>query len=148
MVGKAKMKEAAGNSCTAMMQKKRTRFNSISGFKGCHNAYSNDAKEEDTFQFNLRIQGVPQDAIYRDTDRMTRIHSLVHKLQAGYDTKSIIFDLKKKGTSNVFSEASRRTIKEQGFFELYELKEMSKTCSVHNVHEISKRRNEFLSHVE
>ena len=46
-------------------------------------------------------------------------------------TKSIVDDLAKEGTSNVFSEASRRTIKELGNVELFELGEISKT--VHGV---------------
>ena len=45
---------------------------------------------------------------------MTEIQTLVDKLQDGYRTKSIIDDLEKKGTCNMFSEASRRTIKEIG----------------------------------
>ena len=68
-----------------------------------------------------------QEAIYRDTDRMTRTQSLVDKLQAGHHTKSIIDDFGKKGTSHVFSEASRRTIKELGNIEIYELGEISTT---------------------
>ena len=103
MVATAKTKEAAENS-RAMLQRERTRFKSISGF-----------------------QGVSQDAVFRDTDRMTRIQPSVDKLQAGYRTKSIIDDLEKKGTSNVFGEASRRTNKELGFVELYALGEISKT---------------------
>ena len=53
--------------------------------------------------------------------------TLVDKLQDGYRTKSIINDLGKKGITNTFSEASRRTIKELGNIELHELGEISKT---------------------
>ena len=56
---------------------------------------------------------------------MTRTQSSVDKLQAEYHTTSIIDDLEKKGTSNVFSEASRRTLKELGNIELFELGEFS-----------------------
>ena len=51
---------------------------------------------------------------------MTRIQTLVDKLQTGNHTKSIIDDLGKKGTSKTFSEAARRTIKELGNIELYD----------------------------
>ena len=51
------------------------------------------AKEEDYFQFDLRIQGVSQDAVYKDQERMTKVQNLVEKLQAGYQNKSIINDL-------------------------------------------------------
>ena len=59
MVATAKMKGAAGNSCRTMLQ-----------------------NGEDSFQVDLRIQGVSQDAIYKDMDWMTRIQTLVDKLQA------------------------------------------------------------------
>ena len=94
------------------------------------------AKEEDSFQVDLRIQGVSQDAEHKDQEIMTKIQTLVDKLQAGYQTKSIINDVVKKGISNTFSEASRRTIKELGSIALYELGEISKT-----VPELFKRRN-------
>ena len=68
-----------------------------------------------------------QDAVHTDQEIMTRIQTLVEKLQAGYHAKSIIDDLGKKRTSNTLSKASRRTIKELGIFELYQLGEISKT---------------------
>ena len=49
--------------------------------------------------------------------RITKIQTLVDKLQDGYRTKSIMNDLKQDGTSNVFSEASRHKIKEMGNIE-------------------------------
>ena len=48
--------------------------------------------------FDLRNQGESQDGIYNDEERMTKIQTLVDKLLAGYQTKSIINDLVKKGT--------------------------------------------------
>ena len=60
---------------------------------------------------------------YKDQERMTQIQTLVDKLQAGYQTKSFINELVKRA----FSGASRRTIKELGNIELYELGELSKT---------------------
>ena len=58
---------------------------------------------------------------------MTKIQTLVDKLQDGYQTKSIIDDTGKKGFSNTFSEASRRTLKELGNIELFGLGQISKT---------------------
>ena len=58
----------------------------------------------------------------------------------GYHTKSIVDDLAKKGTSNVFSEASSRTIQELGNIELFELGEIPKNSSLRNVLEMLKRR--------
>ena len=77
-------------------------------------------REKDSFQVDLRVHGVSQDAIYKDEERMTRIQTLVDKLQDGYGTNSIISDLEEKGFSNTFSEASRRTFKEMGNIESYE----------------------------
>ena len=48
--------------------------------------------------FDLRNQGESQDGTYNDEERMTKIQTLVEKLLAGYQTKSIINDLVKKGT--------------------------------------------------
>ena len=81
---------------------------------------NNVVKEEDSFQVDLRIQGVSQDVINKDQERMTKTQTLVNNLQEGYQTKSIINDLGKKGISNTFSEASRRTIKELVNSELHE----------------------------
>ena len=67
--------------------------------------------EKDSFQVDLRVHGVSQDAIYKDEERMTKIQTLVDKLQDEYRTNSVISDLEKKGISNTFSEASRRTFK-------------------------------------
>ena len=52
------------------------------------------------------------------------------KLRTLYKTESIINDLGKKGKFNIFSEASKRTIREFGNIELYELGEMSKTGQI------------------
>ena len=68
-----------------------------------------------------------QDVIYMDKERMTKIQTLVDKPQDGHGTKSIIHDLGEKCISNTFSEASRRTIKDLGNIELYDLGEISKT---------------------
>ena len=69
------------------------------------------ANEEKFFQGDLRIQGVPKDAVLEDQERMFKIQEVVDKQRTGYKTESIINDSGKKGTSNVFSEPSRRTSK-------------------------------------
>ena len=48
-------------------------------------------------------------------------------LTTGYQTESIMADLEKKGKSNRFSEASKRSIRELGNIELCELGEIPKT---------------------
>ena len=90
-------------------------------------------REKDSFQVDLRVHGVSQDAVYNDQE-----------LQARYQTKSIINDLGKKGTFNMFSEVSRRTIKESGNIELFELGEISKTVQCPTCPAYSKRRNILL----
>ena len=85
------------------------------------------AKDEDSFQVELRVHGVSQEVILKDQERMTKIQTLVDKLPDAYQTKSIINDLGEKAASNTLSEAFKRTIKELGNIELYELGEISKT---------------------
>ena len=49
---------------------------------------------------------------------MTEMQNLVDKLQDGCRDKSIIKDLKQGGVSNVFSEESKRKLKEMDKIEL------------------------------
>ena len=88
---------------------------------------NNVVREEDSFQVDLRVHRVSQDSIYKDEERMTKIQTLVDKLQDGYRTKSIINDLEKNGISDTSREASRLTIKEMGNIELYESCETFRT---------------------
>ena len=62
------------------------------GGRNSENKQLETPAEQRSFPVDLRIQGVSQEAIYRDTDRMTRIQSLVDKLQAGHHTKSRFMD--------------------------------------------------------
>ena len=55
------------------------------------------------------------------------MQNLVDRLQDGYRDRSIIKDLKQEGVSNVFSEESKRKLKEMGNIELYELSETVRT---------------------
>ena len=82
------------------------------------------AEEENPFKVDLRIQGVPQDAVIEDRERMSQIQELVDKLRAGYHTKPIIADLEKEGKSTRFSEESSRTIRELRNIALYDLGEI------------------------
>ena len=77
--------------------------------------------DEGSFQVDLRVHGVSQDDIYQDEERMTEMRHLVDSLQDGYRDLSIIKDLKPEVVSNVFSEESKRKLKEMGNVELYEL---------------------------
>ena len=64
---------------------------------------------------------------------MTEMQYLVDRLQDGYLDKSIIKDLNQEGVSDVFSEESKRKLKEMGNIELYELSEtvrMSQMCFI------------------
>ena len=88
---------------------------------------NNVAEEENSFQVDLRVHGVSQDDIYKDEERMTEMQNLVDRLQDGYRDKSIIKDLKQEGVSNVFSEESKRKLKEMSNIELYEHSETVRT---------------------
>ena len=67
-----------------------------------------------TFQVDLRVNRVSQDVIYQDEERMTEMQNFVDRLQEGY-------------RYNVFSEKSKRKVKEMGNIELYELGETVRT---------------------
>ena len=64
------------------------------------------AEEENAFQVDLRIQGVPQDAALEDQERLSKIQEVADKLRTGHQTESI----GKKGKTNGFSEDPKRTI--------------------------------------
>ena len=65
------------------------------------------AKEEGSFQVDLRVHGVSQDDTNKDEERMTEMRHVVDRLQDGYHDKSIIKDLQQEVVSNVFSEESK-----------------------------------------
>ena len=52
---------------------------------------------------------------------MTEMQILVDRLQDGHRNKSIVEGLKQTGVSIVFSEESKRKLKDLGNIELYEL---------------------------
>ena len=59
-----------------------------------------------------------KNAVLKDQERMSKNQEVIDKLRTGYQTQSIMKDLGENGKSNMFSEASRRTIKELGHMEL------------------------------
>ena len=67
--------------------------------------------QENSFQVDIRVNGVLHDVTHKEKKGVRKYRRLVDKLQNGYRTNSIINDLGKKGISNEFSEASRRTKK-------------------------------------
>ena len=61
---------------------------------------NNAAKEDSSFQVDVRFHGVSQDDIYKDEERMTEMQNVVDRLQDGYRNKSIIEDWKQEGVSD------------------------------------------------
>ena len=49
------------------------------------------------FKVDLRIHGVPQDAVLDDRERMSKIQEMVDMLRTGHQTESSMADLGKKG---------------------------------------------------
>ena len=52
-------------------------------------------KEEPAFKADLRIEGIAQDVIVKDEERMGQLQNVVDKLRSGNHTTSIIEDLEK-----------------------------------------------------
>ena len=78
-------------------------------------------KEEPEFKVDLRIEGVAQDGILKDQERMGKIQEAVERLRRGSRTKSILEDLGKPESSMKLSEESSRIFHEMGNIELYVL---------------------------
>ena len=51
--------------------------------------------ERDLFKIDLRVQGVPQNAVLEDQGRAPKIQDVVHTLRTQYRTESVITDLNK-----------------------------------------------------
>ena len=81
------------------------------------------------FEIDLRVEGVSQDVILQNEEKMKEINNKLEKLRNGSCTKSICNDLSKGNT--IFSEESRRAMYEMGNLELIELRQTSATiqCS-------------------
>ena len=77
------------------------------------------------FEIDLRVEGVSQDAILQDEEKMKEINKKLEKLKIGSGMKSIRNDL---STGNmIFSEESSRAICEMGNMELIDLRQTSAT---------------------
>ena len=71
-------------------------------------------KEEPEFKVDLRTEGIAQDVILEDEERMGQIQEVVEKRRNGSRTQYILEDLGKQENSMKFSEDSSRTIHEIG----------------------------------
>ena len=61
-------------------------------------------EEENSFQADLTIQGVPPNAVLEDQEGMSKIQEIVDKVRTGYQTESVIRDYEKRG-KNMFTES-------------------------------------------
>ena len=77
----------------------------------------------------LGIEGVPQDAIFEDEEKMKEVNEKLEKLKSGSCTKFICDDLKEDNM--IFSEESIRVIYEMGNMELFELRQSTVTIQCH-----------------
>ena len=89
-------------------------------------------KEEPEFKVDLRTEGIAQDVILEDEERMGQIQEVVEKRRNGSRTKSILEDLGKPENSMKFSEDSSRTIHVLGNIELHEFGQISRTLQCHS----------------
>ena len=65
------------------------------------------------FEIDLRVEGVPGDAILKDEEQMKEINKKSDQLKIGSCTKSIGNDIKKRGDM-IFSEESSRVFFRDG----------------------------------
>ena len=89
-------------------------------------------EKELELEVDLRIEGIAQDVILKDEERMGKIQEVVVKLRKGSYTKSIREDLGNPQNSMRFSEESSRIIHEVGNIDLYELGQMTRSVHCHS----------------
>ena len=77
-----------------------------------------EEKEEPEFEVDLRIEGIAQDAILKDEERMGNLKEVVGKLKIGCQPKRKSYRFDKKESQKIF---------EQGNIELHELGQISRT---------------------
>ena len=75
-------------------------------------------KKNQSFQVDLRIEEIAQDAIWKEEENMGKIREVVGKFKVGYQPKR---------ESDRFDEEESQKIYEQGNTELHELGQISKT---------------------
>ena len=68
----------------------------------------------DPFKIDLRVEGVPQNAVFEDHGRVTKIQDLVHTLRTQSQTESVVADLQKTLELNTFSKESQKTFQSLG----------------------------------
>ena len=95
-------------------------------------AESHVEKKEPEFKVDLRIEGIAQDVILEDEERMGKVQVIVHNFRNGSRTESIIEDLGRPEKSIKFCEESSGTIHELGNIEAYELGQISRTVQCHS----------------
>ena len=66
---------------------------------------NNVAREEDSFQVDLRLRGGSQDVLCKGEERMVKAQTLVDKLHDGYRTKSIVNDLGRERSIQYFQRS-------------------------------------------
>ena len=88
---------------------------------------NNAAKEEGSFQVDLRVYGVPQDDIYKDEERMTEMQNLVDGLQDGISRQVHHQRLETTRHIQGVQQGSKRKLKDMGHIQLYELSEPVRT---------------------
>ena len=81
--------------------------------------------EKPQFENDLRVQGVSQDTILQDEEKMKDINKKLERLRTGSCTHFIRKDL--SNGNMIFSEESSRAIYEMGNMELIELRQTSET---------------------
>ena len=74
-------------------------------------------EKESEFKVDIRIEGIAQDVILQDEERMGKIQEEVEKWRKGSYPKSIREDLRKPENSMIFCEESSRIIHELGNIE-------------------------------
>ena len=77
------------------------------------------------FEIDLRVEGVSQDTILQDEEKMKEINKKLERLRIGSCAKSIRNDL--SNGNRIFSEESSHPICEMGNMELIELRQTSAT---------------------
>ena len=72
-----------------------------SGFRKLERNSVSPVDKKPKFEIDLRLEGVPQDAILKDEEQLKEINQKLEKLKIGSCTKPIRNDLKKKGDNDL-----------------------------------------------
>ena len=102
----------------------------LTGTRKLERNTEHSVQEQPTFEMDLRIEGVPQDAIFEDEEQLKEINEKLEKLKSGSCSKSIRDDLKDDNV--IFREESRRVVYDMGNMELFELRHTADTIQCHS----------------